>query len=114
MHRILIADDDPEVCALLGQVLGDAGYTVATAPDGHTALEHMAASLPDVLITDVLMPGLTGWSLFARVRRRALPSVVHWPASLLRLVAGDFAVRLAAIGAACVAGTVFSWIEQRW
>jgi CheY-like chemotaxis protein len=107
MHWILIADDDPELCALLGQVLGDAGYTVATAPDGRTALEHMAASLPDVLITDVLMPGLTGWSLVARVRRRALPSVVHWPASPLRLAAGAFAIRLAAIGAACLACIVF-------
>jgi two-component system response regulator YesN len=51
---------------------------VATAPDGRTALERMAASLPDLLITDLLMPGLTGWSLFARVRRRTptLPIII--------------------------------------
>ena len=78
MQRILIADDDPGVCELLGQVLGDAGYTSETAPDGRTALEMIVASPPDLLITDLLMPGLTGWSLFARVRRRAptLPIIV--------------------------------------
>ena len=78
MQRILIADDDPETCAVLSQVLGDEGYTVETAPDGRTALKRIAASPPDLLITDLLMPGLTGWSLFARVRRQAptLPIII--------------------------------------
>jgi CheY-like chemotaxis protein len=78
MQRILIADDDPETCAVLSQVLGDEGYTVETASDGRTALERIAASPPDLLISDLLMPGLTGWNLFARVRRQAptLPIIV--------------------------------------
>jgi CheY-like chemotaxis protein len=78
MPVILIVDDDPEICVLLSQVLGDAGYTVETAPDSLTALKMIAASPPDLLITDVLMPGLTGWSLFARVRRLSprLPIIV--------------------------------------
>ena len=59
-------------------VLEDEGYTVETAPDGRAALELFTASPPDLLITDLLMPGLTGWSLFARVRRRAptLPIII--------------------------------------
>ena len=78
MPRILIVDDDPEIRAVLRRVLEDEGYTVETAPDGRAALALITASPPDLLITDLLMPGLTGWSLFARVRRRAptLPIII--------------------------------------
>ena len=78
MQRILLVDDDPEICAVLRGVLRDEGYSVETAPDGRTALARMAAAPPDLLITDLLMPGLTGWSLFARVRRLSptLPIIV--------------------------------------
>ena len=78
MQRILLVDDDPKVCAVLCQVLGDEGYTVETTPDGRTALAMIVASPPELLITDLLMPGLTGWSLFARARRRSpsLPIII--------------------------------------
>ena len=78
MRRILIVDDDPEICVLLRQVLEDAGYIVETTLDSRTALTKSAASPPDLLITDVLMPRLTGWSLFARVRRLSpsLPIII--------------------------------------
>jgi DNA-binding response OmpR family regulator len=78
MRRILIVDDDPGIRGLLSRVLADAGYRVDTAPDGPTALELIAGSTPDLLITDVVMPGLAGWSIFARARRLAptLPVIV--------------------------------------
>lgn len=78
MRRILVIDDDPAICALLSRVLEDAGYAVEEAPDGASALAMLAASPPDLLITDVVMPGLAGWSVFARARRVAptLPIVV--------------------------------------
>src|SRR5688572_727737 len=78
MPRILIVDDDSEIRAVLRHVLEDAGYTVETAPDGRVALALITASPPDLLITDLLMPGLTGWSLFARVRRLSstLPIII--------------------------------------
>ena len=70
-HRILIVDDDPETRTLLSRVLAADGHAVETAPDGRTALEMVTASPPDLLITDLIMPRLSGWSLFARVRRLA-------------------------------------------
>ena len=78
MRRILIADDDPTVCALLSRELEEAGYRVETVSDGRAALAEITAAPPDLLITDLLMPDLTGWSLFARVRQRApsLPIIV--------------------------------------
>jgi CheY-like chemotaxis protein len=69
MHRILIVDDDPETRALLSRLLADEGYAVETAPDGRIALAMVTGSPPDLLITDLIMPRLSGWSLFARVRR---------------------------------------------
>ena len=78
MPHILIADDDPAVRSLLRRVLSKEGYCVETASDGRIAMEMVATALPDLLITDLLMPGLTGWSVFARVRRHAaqLPILV--------------------------------------
>ena len=82
MQRILVVDDDPEICAVLSQVLEDAGYTVETASDGRTALAMIVASPPELLITDLVVPGLSGWSLFARVRRR-------WPRLPVIIISGS-------------------------
>ncbi len=78
MHRILLVDDDPETYAVVRLVLQHEGYTVETAPDAPTALELIAASPPDLLITDLIMPDLTGWSVFARSRRLSatLPIII--------------------------------------
>lgn len=78
MRRILIVDDDPTTCRLIQRVLTPRGYAVETAADGPTALQMLAASPPDLLITDVMMPRLTGWSVFARARRQVptLPIIV--------------------------------------
>ena len=78
MHRILLVDDDPETYAVVRLVLRQAGYTVETASDAPTALAMIAASPPDVLLTDLVMPDLTGWSVFARARRLSptLPIII--------------------------------------
>jgi two-component system nitrogen regulation response regulator GlnG len=78
MHHILIAEDDLAVRSLLHRVLSARGYCVETTADGRVAVEMVAKAQPDLLITDLLMPGLTGWSVLARVRRQApeLPILV--------------------------------------
>lgn len=78
MTRILIVEDDLGVRSFLSQALSDEGYCVETAADGRIAMEMVAKALPDLLITDLLMPGLTGWSVLSRVRRQAphLPILV--------------------------------------
>jgi len=70
VSRILIADDEPSVREVIAVLLEDEGHTVQTAPDGLAALEMIADDLPDLLITDAMMPRLDGWKLLAAVRAR--------------------------------------------
>ncbi len=78
VSRILIADDETAVRELIAVLLEDEGHTVQTAPDGLAALAMIANDLPDLLITDVMMPRLDGWTVLAFVRNYApaLPVIV--------------------------------------
>ncbi|MFZ5803036.1 MAG: response regulator [Candidatus Omnitrophota bacterium] len=58
--KILIADDDPVTVALVSGGLLGGGYEVITAKDGPEAMEKAKASMPDLIIMDVLMPGMDG------------------------------------------------------
>ena len=60
MSRILIVDDDPAILDAMAILLADEGYPIQTAPDGRVALQMIAEETPDLLITDVVMPGLDG------------------------------------------------------
>jgi CheY-like chemotaxis protein len=60
---ILIADDEPHVRTLLRQELESAGYAILEAPDGHEALRLARDKRPDLIILDVLMPGLDGFDV---------------------------------------------------
>jgi CheY-like chemotaxis protein len=63
MKKILVVDDEPHVSLLLQQFLERAGYSVVTALNGEQALTFLAEQLPDVLITDVQMPKMSGMEL---------------------------------------------------
>ena len=68
MLKILVVDDDPTTVALLETLLRGEGYMVKTAADGASALEKAKSFVPDILLTDFEMPGLTGNQLIASVR----------------------------------------------
>lgn len=67
--RVLIVEDDAPLLRLLELRLGVDGYTTRTAADGVAALQVLATWLPDVVVTDVMMPRLSGLSLCRAVRR---------------------------------------------
>lgn len=69
MAVVLIAEDHEEVSILLQRILTRAGFTVLAAPDGTTALQMTLAHHPDVVLTDLDMPGLTGLELAEALRR---------------------------------------------
>jgi CheY-like chemotaxis protein len=63
MKRVLIADDEPHMLRVLKLHLERAGYGVTAVSNGSQALESILASPPDVLITDIQMPVMTGQQL---------------------------------------------------
>ena len=60
---ILVVDDDPEIVTMLNTRLTKRGYKVATAGDGHKAIEIAKREKPDVVLLDVMMPGKSGWEV---------------------------------------------------
>ena len=66
--HVLVADDDPVQLKLTAVHLRHAGFRVSTAPSGDAALALARASPPDLIVSDVLMPGLDGFGLCVEVR----------------------------------------------
>lgn len=69
--RVMVVDDDAETLALLREIVVKEGYQVETAEDGESALRQLAEWQPDLLITDIHMPGMDGLALLAAVREKA-------------------------------------------
>ena len=76
MKRILVVDDEPTLRDLLGDVLWDAGYTVLTASDGKAALQSVTREAPDLVLMDVMMPGLDGREAARTMRAEANGAVI--------------------------------------
>jgi two-component system, OmpR family, response regulator MprA len=67
-ERVLVVDDDPKIVSMMRRGLIFAGYEVATADSGEAALEQMLGELPNVVILDVMLPGLDGLEVCRRMR----------------------------------------------
>lgn len=66
--KILVVDDIAQNVKLLADLLTMKGYAVSTASTGESALERIAAELPDLVLLDVMMPGISGYEVCRRVR----------------------------------------------
>jgi two-component system KDP operon response regulator KdpE len=74
---ILLVDDDATLLSVLARRLSREGYEVHTAPSGEHALRHLERAWPQLLIVDLMMPGMDGFELCDRVKRIAdLPIIV--------------------------------------
>ena len=67
-------DDDDELADIVRQVLRDAGYSVATVHHGAAALELVSHIAPDLILLDLSMPIMDGWSFVTQYRRIAKES----------------------------------------
>ncbi len=71
MPHILLIDDDPALTTPLKNAFERADYRVSVAHDGHTGLSKALLEQPDVIVLDVLMPGLDGWKVCEAIRERS-------------------------------------------
>lgn len=67
-QSVLIVDDEPMARTLLRLMLVRAGFNVSEAEDGYDALEKVKKSRPDIILLDVMMPGLDGFSVCQTLR----------------------------------------------
>lgn len=72
--QILVVDDEPGIRNSLGMLLMLAGYDVAVAEDGVSAVSQLNRTVPDVIVTDLNMPHMSGIELISHVRTR-YPSI---------------------------------------
>ena len=68
MKKILMVEDTPHLSEEIADILRLEGYRVAIAHNGHRAMELLPESNPDLIITDLLMPGMDGFELIRQVR----------------------------------------------
>jgi len=67
---ILLADDDVTIRSLVRMSLEPLGCDMIEAEDGEQALEQLLVEAPDLVVLDVMMPGLTGWEITKYIRQR--------------------------------------------
>ena len=86
-RTVLVIDDEPELVKLLDYNLTKAGYLVISAKDGEAGLAAARKHAPDVIILDVMMPGLDGWEVCKRLRTE--PSTAALPMLMLTAKADE-------------------------
>lgn len=75
LQKILIVDDEPDILEIVGYNLKKENYAVYTAKNGYEALEQAKAIIPDLIILDVMMPGIDGIETCSEMRQ--IPELKH-------------------------------------
>lgn len=86
MLRVLLVEDESDVALVAATVLEDAGYHVTVATDGHEGLEIALQEQPELVISDFMMPRLTGLEMIERLRHAGFDR----PIILTTAIAEDF------------------------
>lgn len=75
--KVLVVDDEPMVRQVLGSYLDMQGFAVAEAADGDTAIESITKGRPDLVLLDVMLPGVDGLTILSELRRHtAIPVIL--------------------------------------
>jgi CheY-like chemotaxis protein len=98
--KILVVDDDPVSLELMEAILLPNGYSVVTASDGRQGLEKAVSQQPDIILLDIMMPGMDGYSTLTKIKEtRAVSNI---PVIMLTAVGfelnKELATRLGASG----------------
>ncbi|MFH0947165.1 MAG: response regulator [Planctomycetota bacterium] len=76
--KILIVDDDPKYRTFVAQGLNESSMVCAMAPDGESALEILRTKQFDLVLLDVMMPGMQGWDVMRTLRSEGIDVPVIW------------------------------------
>ncbi len=97
-RRVLVVDDDPRLLHIVAMYLGIEGYDVVSSPDGAAALAEIAKQRPDLIILDIMMPGLDGIETCKSIR--ADPATAEVPVLMFSALSGDADVERARLAGA--------------
>jgi len=75
--RMLVVDDSPTICAVLGKMLGHEGYAVSKATDGESAIQLARDEQPALIFLDIVLPGMNGFAVLRALRHD--PQTRHIP-----------------------------------
>lgn len=76
MGKILVADDDKNICELIRLYLEKEGYTVVLAHDGEEAVSKFFNESPDLILLDIMMPKLDGWQVCREIRKKSNTPII--------------------------------------
>ena len=97
-RRILVVDDDPRLLHIVAMYLGIEGFDVATASNGEEGLREVDAHRPDLIILDIMMPGMDGVEACRRIRSN--PETGDIPILMFSALSGDDDVERARLAGA--------------
>lgn len=104
--RILVVDDEPLVRAALRRYLAALGHEIHEAETGERALQILAREIPDVVLLDIVMPGMSGYEvnsrMFADEKLRKIPVVIVSALQVEEVRRGAFVVQDQLAGARCI------------
>src|ERR1700761_6569901 len=75
-HSILLIEDDAELCSLMRDYFAEQGFRIETAHDGREGLSHSLDSEYDLIILDVMLPGIDGFEVLRQLRKRSATPVI--------------------------------------
>lgn len=75
-NKILVVDDDHNICELLKLYLENEGYTVYVATDGQAAVDMFASKAPDLILLDIMLPKMDGWQVCREIRKTSSVPII--------------------------------------
>ncbi|MBI3087934.1 MAG: response regulator [Candidatus Omnitrophica bacterium] len=111
MLRMLIVDDEPDICECLKDFFSARGFAVSTVFSGEEALEHVVQRPLDVVLLDIMLPGISGLEVLKRVKSLSPQTKVVMVSGLSQR---ELRVEAKAYGASAYVPKPFDFSEATW